>query len=268
MKSDSRHLPEYLLIGATMLVSILGFWDLYFGAEADPKPHHHLHVATAFMWLGLLLYQLRLIDRRKFADHRNAGRIVLFAAPLLVATTAMLSVHSAHAGVVSGEGDFLIVQNVMGTLELGLLIFMAFLLRENRKLHGSFLLSTTILFLGIALFFALISFAPPFRIEGPETFYRFQTASMTGQAICLALGLVFFVKDFRSGWPFMLPGLFFLFNEWLRFSLAEAGLIAPLTELVGSLSQPLTFLGSFAVVFAVLALTGLFGARPRGAPAI
>jgi len=103
MKNVSRHLPEYLLIGATMLVSILGFWELYFGAEADPKPHHHLHVATAFMWLGLLLFQLLLIDRRKFADHRNAGRIVLFAAPLLVATTAMLSVHSAHTGVVSGR---------------------------------------------------------------------------------------------------------------------------------------------------------------------
>ena len=116
---------------------------------------------------------------------------MLVAGPLLVATTAMLAVHSAHKGVVSGEGDFLIVRNVMATLELGLLIFLAFLLKNRRKLHGSLLLSTTILFMGIALFFAMISFVPQFRIEGPETFYRFQMAAITGQVICLAVGFCF-----------------------------------------------------------------------------
>lgn len=264
MKSARQSVVEYLLIATVALVSVLGFWDIYFGADAAPQPHHHLHIATAFLWLGLLVFQLTLIGKGSTATHRNVGLVVLGVAPLLVATTAMLSVHSAHRGVVSGEGDFLIVQNVMGTLELGLLIFLAFALRKNRKLHASFLLSTTILFLGIALFFALISFAPPFRIEGPETFYRFGTAAMTGQAICLVVGLFFFIRDWRHGWPFLLAAVFFGVNEVIKTLLTRFDLMDAVTAFVGSLSQPMTFIASFIAVLALLAATGLPFARRRG----
>jgi hypothetical protein len=261
----NRHF-EYLLIAAVMLISLLGFWDIYLGPDSDPQPHHHLHVATTFAWMGLLLVQLRLIDSGGRKKHRSLGLLVLVAAPLLVATTAMLSVHSAHRGLVSGEGDFLIVQNVMGTFWLALLIALAFLLRKRRKLHAAFLLSTLLLFMGIALFFALISFAPPFKIEGPETFYRFQTAAITGQGICLLVGVVFFVRDVRNGWPFLLAPLTFLLNEAVRLFLTERGLIDPLTEWVGSKSQPLTFIGSFALLLSFLAATFLPIAERRRAP--
>jgi hypothetical protein len=266
MKRAARYSLEFGLIAAVMLVSVLGFWDLYFGGDADAQPHHHLHIATAFMWLGLLMAQLTHIASGRYEAHRKLGIAVLVAAPLLVATTAMLSVHSAHRGVTSGEGDFLIVQNVMVTLQLGLLIVLAFLLKKRRKLHASLLLSTTILFLGIALFFALISFVPPFRIEGPETFYRFQTAAMTGQVICLAVGLMFFLRDRKNGWPFLLAGFCFLLNEGIRSVLTSLSLLDPLTRMVGSLSQPLTFAGTFALLFALLAATALPDAR-QAAPA-
>jgi len=186
---------------------------------------------------------------------------VLVAGPLLVATTAMLSVHSAHKGVVSGEGDFLIVQNVMGTLEAGLLIFLAFLLKNRRKLHGNLLLSTTILFMGIALFFIMIGFVPQFRIEGPEAFYRFQMAAITGQVICLAVGFLFFIRDRRNGWPFLVAGLSFFLNEAIRSLLMSLGLIDSLTKIVGSMSQPLTFIATFAIMLLVLAATALPAAR-------
>jgi len=265
MQRVGHYSLEFGLIAVVMLISILGFWDIYFGADADPQPHHHLHIATAFIWMGLLLTQLVLLARRRYGDHRRLGLAVLVAAPLLVATTAMLSVHSAHRGVASGEGDFLIVQNVMVTVEVALFVFLAFLWKRRRKLHGALLLSTTILFMGIALFFALVSFAPPFRIEGPETFHRFQTAAMTGQVICLAVGLVFFVRDLRNGWPFLLAGLCFLLNEMIRSMLTSLGLIDPLTELVGSLSQPVTFIASFALLFSLLAATARPTVRQPGA---
>ena len=264
MKAVNQHLFEYLLIAAVMLISLLGFWDVYVGPESDPQPHHHLHVATTFMWMCLLLFQLTMIGRGRYEAHRKIGLIVLIVGPLLVATTAMLSVHSAHRGLVSGEGDALIVQNVMGTLELGLLIFLAFLLKRRRKLHGAFLLSTAILFMGVALFFALLSFVPQFRIEGPETFYRFQTAAMTGQAICFFVGLLFFIKDFRSGWPFLLAALSFPLNEVIRTSLTRADLIDPLTEFVGSMSKPLTFIVSFTLLLSLLAATALPSERRGG----
>lgn len=264
MKAVGSYLFEYALIVAVMLTSVLGFWDIYFGAESHAQPHHHLHVVTAFAWMFLLLFQLTLIQRGSYATHRRVGLVVLVAAPILVATTAMLSVHSAHRGLVSGDGDFLIVQNVMGTLELALLIGLAFVLKKQRKLHAAFLLSTTVLFMGIALFFALITFVPQFKIEGPETFYRFQTAAMTGQAIVLGVGLVFFVKDMRNGWPFLLAASFFLLNELIRSSLSQFSLMNPLTQFVGSLSQPLTFIGTFALMLVLLAATALpIASRPR-----
>ena len=255
---------EYALIAAVALISVLGFWTIYVGPRADPQPHHHLHVATAFVWMGLLLVQLRLVDKGSRRTHRKLGLIVLGAAPLLVATTSMLSVHSAHGGLVSGEGDFLIVQNVMGTIWLALLIVLAFVFRKRRKLHAALLLSTLLLFMGIASFFALISFAPPFRIEGPETFYRFQTAAITGQAITLLVGILFFVRDMRNGWPFLLAPLSFLANEAIRVLLTSGGLIDPLTSLVGGMSQPLTFVVTFALLSAVLTTIALPTARsPR-----
>jgi hypothetical protein len=152
----------------------------------------------------------------------------------------------------------------MVTLQLGLLILLAFVLRKRRKLHGSFILSTAILFMGIALFFTLISFVPPFKIEGPETFYRFQTAALAGQATCLVVGFLFFVKDFRNGWPFLLAGSFFVLNEFIRSLLTKSKLIEPLTEFVGSMNQAFTFVGSFAVLLALLAATGIRSTRKAG----
>lgn len=254
---------EYALIAGVALISVLGFWTIYVGPRADPQAHHHLHVVTVFMWIGLLLVQLRLIDRRSRRTHRKLGLAVLATAPLLVASTALLSVQSAHRGLVSGEGDFLIVQNVMGTFWLALLISLAFVLRKRRSLHAALLLSTLLLFMGIALFFALIAFAPPFQIAGPETFYRFQTAAMTGQAITLVAGFVFFFRDMRNGWPFLLAPLSFVVNEGIRMFLNERGLIDPLTQTVGEANQVLTFIGTFVLVLAFLLATALPTANSR-----
>lgn len=264
MQRVRQYILEFGLIAAVMLIMVLGFWEIYFGANADAQPHHHLHIATVFIWIGLLLTQLSLIARGDRELHRKVGLAVLVAGPLLVATTAMLSVHSAYKGVASAEGDFLIVQNVMVTLQMGLLIFLAFVLKNRRKLHASLLLSTTILFMGIALFFAMISFVPQFRIEGPETFYRFQMAGITGQVICLAVGFLFFVRDRRNGWPFLVAAACFPLNDAIRFLLASTGLIDPLTEMVASMSQPLTFVATFVLMFSLLAATALPAARqPR-----
>lgn len=261
MKNFNRYPLEYAFLATVVLLTVTGFWKIYFGVDSNPNPFHHLHVATNFIWLFLLIFQLSLIGTDKHGTHRKVGLSVLFLGPLLVATTALLSVHSAHKGLVSGRGDPLIVQNVGVAMELGLIILLAFILRKRRKLHGSFLLSTAILFMGIALFFTLISFVPQFRIEGPETFYRFQTAAMTGQSICLAVGLVFLFKDFRNGWPLLLAGSFFVLNELIRSILEKYELIQPFTEFVGSLNQSFTFIGCFAVLFVALVATGLLGSR-------
>lgn len=106
MKRANHYRLEFGLIAAVMLIMVLGFWDIYFGADADAQPHHHLHIATVFIWIGLLLTQLTLMARGDRQLHRKVGLAVLVTAPVLVATTAMLSVHSAHKGLVSGGETF------------------------------------------------------------------------------------------------------------------------------------------------------------------
>ncbi|MFY2763915.1 hypothetical protein [Arenimonas sp. MALMAid1274] len=266
MKSPTPYFAEHAFLILVYGLTLAGFWHLYVGGEARPNAHHHLHVATVVAWLVLLSCQLWMAGRARLQQHRRIGLAVFVAGPLLVATTALLSVHSAYKGLVSGQGDFLIVQNVMGTLELAFLIVAAFVVKKRRVLHGSFLLSTGILFMGIALFFALIGFVPAFRIDGPETFYRFQTAAMTGQVVCLVVGVLFVIKDFRNGWPMLLAAVFIPFNELIRVVLSRQGWIAPLTEAVGTMSQTATFLGTFVVVFALIAATGTGRTAVSGRP--
>jgi hypothetical protein len=110
---------ELLLILFTMVVGVLGFWGIYAGPRADPQPHHHLHVATTFGWTGLLVVQISLLARAKRASHRRLGLAVLFAGPLLFASAALLTVHSARSANASGEEDILLVQNVTGTCGSG-----------------------------------------------------------------------------------------------------------------------------------------------------
>ena len=263
MKTFAAYPLENSLIGTTTLLTLAGFWNVYFGAESDANSYHHLHVATNLIWLLLLICQLSLAGNGNYATHRRMGLFVLGAAPLLVASAALLSVESARKGIVSGRGDFMIVQNVMGTLELALIIALAFALRRRRQLHASFLVSTALLFMGIALFFSLIGLVPGFRIEGPETFHRFGKALTTIQYVSLAVGLLFCAKNSRYGWPFLLVGSFPLLNEFIKSLLAQRDLIQPLTEFVGSVNQSLAFVGSFLAVLLALAATGILKPSPK-----
>lgn len=266
MKVVRQYILDYVLIVTVILLSIAGFWKIFFGADARPTTYHYLHVITVFAWLLLLLIQLTLIGKKSFLSHKTVGLSILLFGPLLVASTALMSVHSARKGMISGEGDALLVQNVMGTLELGFLILMAFVLRKRRAIHGAFLLSTTLLFMGIAIFFTLLAWVPQFKIEGPETFYRFGTAALTGLAICLVIGIMYCVKNRRFGWPVLLGGSFLLINQLINALLIYFDLIKPLTEFVGSLNETATFVTSFGVLLILLISTGVLKDRQVAYP--
>src|SRR5690242_11120713 len=121
MDNRGRYFVERVFLCIVILLGVAGFWDIYFGAGAQPTPYQHFHAVVNFAWLFLLLWQLSLVGNKQFRSHRKIGLSILVAGPLLVASTALLSVYSAYKGVASGEGDFLIVQNVGVTLELALL---------------------------------------------------------------------------------------------------------------------------------------------------
>ncbi len=250
---------EIAFLILVILISIAGFWELFMGANAKPISLHYLHIITSLLWLFLILIQVINIQQKRFSFHRELGIAIFIMAPLIVATVALLSVHSANKAIITGKEDQLIVQNVMVTFELGLVIVLAFALRRNRNLHGAFLMSSALLFMIIALFFALLSFVPLFKIEGPETFYRFGTAAITSGCIGAVIGIIFFFKDMRNGWPWLFVGSAFFLNGFINSLLHKSNGIQPLTEFVGSINKREIFIVTFIGFLALLSMTWYAG---------
>ncbi len=248
MKNFKKYIFEYLLIFTTIILTVSGFWNIFFGADAKPKPYQILHVIVNFSWLFLMLYQLSLIGNKQGIKHRRIGLSILFFGPLFFAQGVLLAIHSAHRGLVSGEGDFMIGQNVLGSIELGLIILLAFILKKRRKIHAAFLISTIVLMLGISIFFLLLAVAP--GLIG------------YGMYITFFVGLLFFLKDRRNGWPILVSSSFFIINDFITSLLIKHDLIQPLTEFVGSLNQLIAFFVGFIVLLILLTLTGIVNKKP------
>ena len=243
------HLP---FLTAVFAVSITGFWNIYFGPGATPTAYHHLHVITTLAWLLLLGLQLILIRGNQRALHRRIGLSLFIVGPFLIGSLALLSVHSAGRALSRDEADPLVVQNIFPAIEVGLFLVFGFLVRKNRKLHGNFLLSSALLFMGIALFFTLISFVPGFIVTGPDTFDRFEKAAVTATGVCAAIGLVLYLSDRKAGWPWLLAtGLFFI-NALISVLITEADKTKWLTDRVGVLNELAAFVGAFVIFLAAL----------------
>lgn len=255
MKTVSTNYQIHLaFLFIVLLVSITGFWNIYFGPGANPTAYHHLHVVVTFAWLLLLLMQLIYLLKAKHSVHRKIGVSIFVMGPLLIASLILLSVHSASKAAAKGEADALVVQNIFPALEVAILILLAFVFRRNRKLHGHLLLSTTLLFLGIAMFFSFISFVPQYKIEGPETFHRFQEAAGTATIICVVLGLFLFFLQWKSGWPWLLVSILFFVNAFLTGIIAKANQTKQLTIVIGSINEYVAFVGTFFIFLILLLL--------------
>lgn len=237
----NKYTPEIIFLVVVIALSLAGFSSLFLGRPVERTGYHYLHIVTSLAWLGLLLSQLVLLARGQRDRHRSFGQAIFFAGPVLVASLTLLTVHSAAKDAVVGKADAMVVQNVMVTLEVALLIFLAFILRKNRAVHGAFLLSTALLFMGIALFFTLISFVPGYRIEGPETFGRFAKAAETISVVGVVVGLLFFARSWRVGWPWLLTSSFFILNGVLQMVVAKMGAAKALTAFVASVGEAAAF---------------------------
>jgi uncharacterized membrane protein YozB (DUF420 family) len=162
-----KYTVEMVFLLLVICASLVGFSSLFFGDHPALTPYHFLHIVTSLGWLLLLSGQLFLLRQKNFRRHRALGQSIFIAGPLLIASVTLLSVHSASEKAVAGLADDLLVQNVGTTIELALLVVLAFVLRRNRDVHGAFMMSTSLPFLGIALFFTFISYVPGFKVEGP-----------------------------------------------------------------------------------------------------
>jgi hypothetical protein len=245
---------EIVFLVVVLAVSLVGFSSLYTGEQTGPDAYQSLHIVTSLAWLLLLLGQLVLLGQRRFARHRLVGTSIFVAGPVLVASVSLLTVHSAAKDAIAGRADTLVVQNVAFTLEVALLVLLAFLLRHNRKVHGSLLLSTALMFMVIALFFTLISYVPGYRADGSGTPPHFAEAGQTSALMGAVVGLLFFLTRWRTGWPWLLTSVFFLVDGYVQFLVAQADRTKALTVLVASIGRAPAFVLGLTIFAALLAL--------------
>lgn len=265
-----RHRFEFAFLLAVLLLGVAGFSGLYLGDHAGPDGFQNLHVATSIGWLALLTTQWWVIRRRHAGLHRTIGSAVHAAAPVLVGTLVMLTVHSASKAAAVGRADPMVMQNVTVALEVALLLFLAILLRRQREVHGALMLGTALLFMGIALVFTLIGYVPWFQGGGPAGAPRFGEAAGVATGVVGLLGVAFHLADRRTGWPWLLAGSFFVVNALLQFALASAGATEALTMMVSSIDRAPAFaLGTLAFAIALLLARRVTLVRPatqRGEP--
>jgi hypothetical protein len=75
---------ELIFIITVIAISIGGFWNIFFGADADPEYYHYLHAIIVFIWLFLLLGQILLVKRKNFSFHRQLGIVIFLVGPLFI----------------------------------------------------------------------------------------------------------------------------------------------------------------------------------------
>lgn len=250
----SKRIPDFTFIVFVLLISIAGFWDLYFGEDAHANGYHHLHVISSFTWLILIGVQLLLINRNNRIMHRRLGYSIFLMGPFVIASLMLLTVYSASRAEASNTIDPLAIQNVGVTLEVGIIILLAFIFKNKVKLHGAFILSSALMFMAIALFFSLLTFIPYFEITGPDSFENFGKASMTALVIISVIGLIMFFRDIKNGWPWLITLFFLYLNSVLTIWLDGSGGLQQLTDFVGVFSQPYTFVIAFFVFLILLIL--------------
>ncbi|WP_411281518.1 hypothetical protein [Gemmatimonas sp.] len=244
----NKYTLEIGFLVMVIAVSLVGFSSLALGEQPMLDAYHVLHIITSLAWLLLLLTQIMFIRQHRFRRHRTIGTSIFVAGPVLVASLTLMTVHSAAKDAVMGTADDFVVQNVTFAAEVALLVLLAFIMRRNRNVHGALLMSTALMFLVIALFFALVSYVPGYRSEGPSTVPRFAAAAQSGALICSVIGLLFFFKNWRTGWPWLLTTSFFVLNGYLQATVDPK----PLTMLVASIGRVPAVALSLTIFLALL----------------
>lgn len=186
----------FVLLLATAL---LGFSGTYFMRLADNNLVRHLHAATAFAWLLLLIAQAWLMRRRNFALHRKLGRSSLALAPLFVVTGLFLvqDMLARPGPFIEPYAERLAFVDLVTLAWFAAAYVLALRHRRETPLHARYMASTALLVLPPALVRAIGMFVP-----GVTSFdMAFHLGTFVAEALIVAL----IAHDLRSEGRLRLP---------------------------------------------------------------
>ena len=189
-------LPGFLLV---LAVALVGFSGTYFMRLAENNLVRHLHAATAFAWLLLLVVQAWLVRRRDIPLHRRVGRLSLAVAPAFVVTGLFLvqDMLARPGPFIAPYAQRLAFIDLLTVAWFALAYGLALKHRRRTPLHGRYMASTALLVLPPALVRALAMLVPGVS--------SFDMAFHLGTGLAAAVVVALLARDARREGRVYLP---------------------------------------------------------------
>jgi hypothetical protein len=145
MKLDRTIFQKSHLFFATFFLLVLaGFWLSYFTKISDQENYRmHVHGVTLIVWCTLLISQAYLIRIKRYALHRQMGKLSYIIVPLIAFTTLDLYKYRLNELTTLGTRDYLFTASVLIAL-LTFLIFYGLAIYYKRKpvIHARYIVCT------------------------------------------------------------------------------------------------------------------------------
>lgn len=192
--------------GLAIAVTVTGFSRSYFGRLGDVTIYHHIHGATAGLWMVVLIIQPLLYKKGKYALHRKIGWVASFSlVPLLMLgglkmIADMLLSASSYPPGIPYRLSFIDVYSLLFFL---LCFTLAIVNSRNIHLHARYMACTVLIVLPPAIVRLL------FLLPWFHTFNQTLNASF---AILETVLLLLIADDRRAGKirkPYLLALAFF-----------------------------------------------------------
>lgn len=204
----------YFAIGLFAL-AFLGFWPTYFSkffdGTANFNNYFHFHFAMSSLWIALLVLQPILIRNKKFAIHKQTGKLSFIILPLFFTSVILLKHHNIGGEVTEGLGASLWLQ-LKDLVIIGLMFVIAIANTKNMQIHARAMIATGIVFIEPTLgrFIILTLLPEPDFMLG----LGITVAIMYG----LIISLIIIEKKQSSGrWVFPILLVLFMIFHYLIF---------------------------------------------------